>query len=410
MERTETVSQAPSPLPVQAMSMMKTATAAITAGVFGSLLAGAASAHHSPAAFDRSHEVRIEGTLTRVTYSNPHIYLSVEIIGPAGVPIAQEVEVGPISTIQPLGLMSDSLRVGEHVVVRANPSRRGAGYTVLGLDVTRADGKTFPLNIMSASARPASTAVATSLAGTWRPTLKGFEALAVAIGSSWPLTEEGTLSLAKARQANRTPQADCIPAGAPMLMVYPVATSLEIGDATVVFDIDWLGARRIVHLDVASHPSELQPTLQGHSIGRWESMTLVVETVGFARHAEGLGFAMPSSEGKRLVERFTLGADRRHLIYDVIVEDSRYLARPVQFQATWDYSPHLRPSGVSCDVEVARRYLHETDGHAQPAAGSAEAASVLPPRAPMVASLAVVLVVFAALVGLSVRRRAPPKR
>ena len=38
-----------------------------------------------------------------------------------------------------------------------------------------------------------------------------------------------------------------------MLMVYPVATIVRIGATTVVFDIDWIGSQRIVHLG-AEHP------------------------------------------------------------------------------------------------------------------------------------------------------------
>lgn len=65
--------------------------------------------------------------------------------------------------------MRDSLPVAERVVVRANPNRRGPGHTVLGLDVTCADGKVFPLFVASASVRIASTAQATGIAGVWHP-------------------------------------------------------------------------------------------------------------------------------------------------------------------------------------------------------------------------------------------------
>lgn len=382
---------------------MDAISARIAIVVLGALVPGTAAGHHSPAAFDRSTDVRIEGTLTKFAYSNPHIYLTVDVIEPDGTRRPQEVEAGPISTIQPLGLMRDSLRVGERVVVRANPSRRGAGYTVLGLDITRADGRTFPLNIRSASVRPVSTAAATHLSGTWRPTLEGFEELAVAIGSSWPLTDEGRRRLAEARQANTTTHSDCVPAGAPMLMVYPVATRVEISDTTVVFDIDWLDAKRVVHLDQTERPRDLQPTLQGYSIGRWEGRTLVVETNGFTPHAEGLGFAMPSSERKRLVERFTLGADRRHLVYHVVVEDPRYLTRPVEFSARWEYSPDLRSSGVECDLEVARRYLHETDVAAQPPAVPPDSGSA-PGRTAPAATVAALVAVIGALAVFRARR------
>jgi hypothetical protein len=151
-----------------------------------------------------------------------------------------------------------------------------------------------------------------------------------------------------------------VPAGAPMLMLYPVASSIKVDATTVVFDIDWLDAQRVVHL-AASHPADLEPSLQGHSIGRWEGNVLVVDSVAFAPHAEGIGFGLASSERKHLVERFSLEPDRRHLLYEVTVEDPVYLTEAVRHSSRWEYSPELPASGVKCDLEVARQYLREAE-------------------------------------------------
>jgi hypothetical protein len=142
-------------------------------------------------------------------------------------------------------------------------------------------------------------------------------------------------------------------------MAYPVALTVRVDAKTVVFDIDWLDAQRVVHLDAAAHPADLEPSLQGHSIGRWEGGALVVDTVSFLPHEEGMGLGMPSSSRKHLVERFKLDADRRHLDYDVTVEDAAYLKEAVHHSVQWEYSPDLVPSGVKCDLDVARRYLRD---------------------------------------------------
>src|SRR5688572_16280401 len=125
-------------------------------------------AHHSPAAFDQTKEIRIEGTVTKFAFNNPHTYLTIDIVDADGRVISQEVEAGPISTMQPLGMTRDSFKVGDRVSVRAVPRRRGTG-TVLGLDATRADGSVVPLFLSASIVRPTSTALATSIAGTWRP-------------------------------------------------------------------------------------------------------------------------------------------------------------------------------------------------------------------------------------------------
>ena len=110
------------------MKLIRASTVLVAACGF----AGSSTAHHSPAAFDQSKEIVIEGKLTRFSFNNPHTYLTLEIVGPDGAAMSQDVEAGPISTVQPLGLMRDSLQVGEHVAIRGNPSRRGAGHTCSG--------------------------------------------------------------------------------------------------------------------------------------------------------------------------------------------------------------------------------------------------------------------------------------
>jgi len=314
-------------------------------------------AHHSPAAFDQTREIRLEGTVTRFAYNNPHTYLTIDVVSADGRVISQEIEAGPISTMQPLGMTRDSLRVGDRVTVRAVPRRAGSG-TVLGLDATKGDGTVVPL-FLAASVRPTGTALATSMAGTWRPLHAGFSALNRAV-PQMPLTERGRAELAASRRANATTHSDCIPAGAPQLMLVPVASHVTVNERTVVFDIDWLDAQRIVYLE-ATHPADLEPSLHGHSIGHWEDDVLVVDTIGFAPHAEGIGFGMPSSASKHLVERFALEADRQHLRYEVTVEDPVYLTEPYRQSALWVFDPDLAPSGVPCDLDVARRYLREAE-------------------------------------------------
>lgn len=328
---------------------------ALIVGVCGTL---PLFAHHSPAAYDITKEMRLEGTVTRFAYNNPHTYLTIDVVGADGRVVSQAIEAGPISTMQPLGMTRDSLQVGDRVTVRAAPRRKGAG-TVLGLDVTKADGAVVPLFLAGQTPRRAGTALATSIAGMWRPLQAGFSALNRAV-PQLPLTERGRAELSAARSANATTHSDCVPAGAPQLMLIPVASLVTVSAQTVVFDIDWLDAQRVVHLD-AAHPTDLQPSLQGHSIGRFEGDVLVVDTIGFAPHAEGIGFGMPSSASKHLVERFALEPDQLHLRYEVTVEDPVYLTEPYRQTAQWVFNPDLQPSGVPCDLDVARQYLREAE-------------------------------------------------
>jgi hypothetical protein len=315
-----------------------------------------ARAHHSAANFDTRAEITITGVVTRYDWKNPHVYMAIEMEGPDGARIEQPIEAGASSVLLPLGLAPDSVQIGDRVTVRANPNRQGAGHIVLGRELTQADGTVLPLNIASRSARAASDSQATSIAGTWFSPLTSFRAFS---GSQreWQLTAKARAALEAYDGTTQSAHAQCIPVTAPMLMVYPVVTTVEVNADTVVFNVDWMTSRRVVYLDGRGHPEDGERTLHGHSIGHWEGDTLVVDTTLFADHREGLAFGIPSGAGKHVTERFSLSADRRHLEYEAVLEDPEHLGAPVTFSAPLEYRPELTPTGLACDLDVAQRFL-----------------------------------------------------
>jgi hypothetical protein len=109
-------------------------------------------------------------------------------------------------------------------------------------------------------------------------------------------------------------------------------------------------------MNVDRHPADIAPSLMGHSIGRWEGDTLVIDTVAFTPHDVGILF-LPSGPGKHLFERLTLTADRTALDYTFTIEDPAVLAAPVSYTARWNHRPDLEFTGELCDPEVARRPL-----------------------------------------------------
>ena len=99
-------------------------------------------------------------------------------------------------------------------------------------------------------------------------------------------------------------------------------------------------AERVVHLD-AARAADVEASLFGHSIGRWEAETLVIDTVAFKPNPWGLFARVPSSAGKHTVKRLTLTEDRLRLPYESTVEDPLYLEEPVTFTMLWDHRPDL---------------------------------------------------------------------
>jgi Family of unknown function (DUF6152) len=320
-----------------------------------SLLAMPAIAHHSPAQFDLNRDLILDGTIRAVSWRNPHVYIELDVIGPDGDPLTQRIEAGPPSNLVPLGFDADSLAVGERVVVQVKPNRGGDERTALGWLLTKADGTAMPLHVRAIPEAEPGTAEASSLAGHWVPQGPGFSALAVA-ARAWPLTDAGRAAVEATREARNAGRSSCIPFGPPALMSLPSVVVVEISDDAVAFRTDVMGAERIVHLDRSSHPTDLEPSLHGDSIGHWEGDTLVVDTTGYRAHPEGYAFDLPSSGSKHIVERFTLSADRKHIDYEAAVEDPEYLAEPQSHRARWDYRPQQAPSNLPCDPEVARRF------------------------------------------------------
>jgi hypothetical protein len=325
---------------------------------------GAAFAHHSGAAYDMTRLVTIEGTVAALAWTNPHIIMTVQTKSADGAPHLQEIEVMSVAQARGLGLRREAISPGARVVVRASPNRRGSGIA-FGFEATTSDGARMPLTSFAGfSAAPPPAAEARGLAGRWVPTLESFRRV-VAAGAAARLTEAGRAARDEAIGWLTAPGGAGVPIcegiTPPMIHVFPDLRTIEIADGTVVIrtETNGMSQARIIHVDQDAHPSGIEPTVEGHSIGRWEGGTLVIDTVGFAPSRTPNLVLVPTHPGTHLIERLTLAQDRRHLEYEFTLDIPEYLVEPATFRATWDYRPDLEPSGVACDPAVARRLLQE---------------------------------------------------
>ena len=101
-----------------------------------------ADAHHSHAMFDTSREVAISGTVTAVSFRNPHVFLYVAVQDEAGQAVPWAVEMSNIENMERRNIFASTFKVGDRVTVRLNPlkdGRTGGNYT----SATAADGKTY---------------------------------------------------------------------------------------------------------------------------------------------------------------------------------------------------------------------------------------------------------------------------
>jgi hypothetical protein len=327
-------------------------------GVLGAFVGSAALAHHSPSAYDMTGGlVTVEGTLTKVEWANPHIYLTLETTGPNGQRVLKQVEAVSISLAQATGLSREVLTLGSTVVVHAFPNRRGNG-TVLGMDITTSDGNLYPLRGGRSSLPPTATVPATGLAGNWAPKPSASPLMNTVHG--WPLSDKARAAVAELTSGRSRQTVGCTPIPLPMVAMLAMLRTIDVRADRVVMKIDSDGsdATRTIYLNLAEHPADVEPSLFGHSIGRWDGDTLVIDTVAFTPHAIGIGFGIPSGSGKHLIERLTLTDDRLQLRYELTVEDPEYLTTPATYAAMWDHRPDLTP-GSACDPENSERFREE---------------------------------------------------
>jgi hypothetical protein len=117
---------------------------------------------------------------------------------------------------------------------------------------------------------------------------------------------------------------ECLPEGMPSWMLI-THNALEFlftpGRVTVLGESDGNRLRRI-YTDGRPHPNDPDPTFHGHSIGHWEGVTLVVDTVGilpqsYLAVSEAVG--VPNNGGMHVIERIHLqGMDLLHDDLEII--------------------------------------------------------------------------------------------
>jgi hypothetical protein len=136
------------------------------------------------------------------------------------------------------------------------------------------------------------------------------------------------------RQANSEadePHTRCKVSGGARQFITPYGVEfLDMPELKRVYIVDVGGPHtyRIIYMDGRDHPRDLDPSAYGHSIGRWEGDTLVVDTVGFNEKFWIDREGTPHTEQLHMIERFTR-MDFNTLKYEVTIDD------PGAYTAPW---------------------------------------------------------------------------
>lgn len=102
-----------------------------------------ASAHHAFAAeFDAKKPIKLQGTVTKMEWINPHAWIHIDVKKADGTVEEWMIEAGTPNTLLRRGLTRDSLKKGTEIVVDGYQSKDGS-LRANGRDVTLPDGKTL---------------------------------------------------------------------------------------------------------------------------------------------------------------------------------------------------------------------------------------------------------------------------
>jgi len=116
-------------------------TLIVVAGILAVSSGHTLLAHHSFAAeFDASKAIRLNGTLAKVEWTNPHIYFYIDVKDEAGNVVRWTCESGAPGALSRRGWKRGDLKLGDMIVVDGYRAKNGSNM-VDARRVTLADGR-----------------------------------------------------------------------------------------------------------------------------------------------------------------------------------------------------------------------------------------------------------------------------
>ena len=338
--------------------MTSRAVARLTLALGATLVGRPALAHHSFAPhFDASKPVSIAGTVTEFEARNPHSYLHISAVDENGKTREYVCESHGVTQLSRTGLTPATLKAGTKIRVTGSLSRHSA-YMCFFDHVEFADGHIINVN-SPAGARP-ELPKRSDVFGTWL--------LAPAPGRSTSgpqpmiqlLTPAGVKAVAAYDPFKDDPTFRCDPVAIRRVWGAP-ATPLEIvrNGSDVVLHHEWMDVRRVVHMNMKDHPANGPRSSLGHSIGRFDGDTLVIDTANYSAGVLNQYVEQPGQPTKGLLhsaaltttERLHLDPARQRLVVEVDMTDPEFFTQPFP-RATMEYAPSdLKIEPFNCSPE-----------------------------------------------------------
>ena len=160
----------------------------------------------------------------------------------------------------------------------------------------------------------------------------------------------------------RDPYMYCLPSGIPRSYTAPLPFEIVQGPGRIYMIFQTNPLVRYIYTDGRGHPEGFPTTVMGHSIGKWDGDTLVVDTVGLDEDTWLDTIGTPHSDALHVVERMRR-VNRTTLQIDFRFEDPKAYTRPwtakkvFQLDRHWEIIP-----GMQCDDRFHQEFSEKVLG------------------------------------------------
>lgn len=308
-------------------------------------------AHHSHSTINMDDVRLYSGIVTKYGWAMPHVYLKVKGPDDDGNLVEYSIEMGHPPSMVKRGWAKDTWKPGDRITWEGahdkNPDRH---YT--GLKWAEKGDGTRVGDTVGGETPPEPS---TDFTGLWARSDPGGFKPHYTPPEGWPLSALGQ-ELVDNFNEDDNPMVTCGNPGPPksMIVPYPVKFTRP-DDNTLVMERELMADLRIVHFDRDHEVGE--PSKMGHSVGRFEGDTLIVETSNFTADKWGIHTGISSSEQKQLVEKFTMFNGGMNLKAEITVTDPVYLSEPKTFSHHWKILADRDIVQAPCTMEAAMLYL-----------------------------------------------------
>jgi len=128
--------------------LRRTLLSATLAAILIAAVAGQASAHHSFSAFNTTEQKTVVGTVKKVEWTNPHIWIYIEVVNDKGRVDVYSFEGMSPNYLGRRGWTKSTIKPGEKITIVGRPMKDGSKAAMF-MSATLANGK-----VMTQSGQP----------------------------------------------------------------------------------------------------------------------------------------------------------------------------------------------------------------------------------------------------------------